>query len=104
MIDQIKNKSLSSGADNTRKIAQNEQNTAKSSVQKVQNPSKSQVDAHDGKVSQFISKEKVKSMSKEPPIDRVSTTRIKEAIQNGTYPIDMTKIADALFDAIKEMK
>ena len=44
-------------------------------------------------------------MSKEPPIDKVTTTRIKEAIKNGNYPLDLTKVADsALFDAYKEMK
>ena len=43
-------------------------------------------------------------MSKEPPIDKVSTTRIKEAIRNGNYPVDLAKVADALFDAYKEMK
>ncbi len=104
MIDQIKNKALGSGTDNARKSVQNEQKVAKSSVQKVETHSKSNIDAYDGKVSQFISKEKIKSMSKEPPIDRSSTTRIKQAIQDGTYPIDMTKLTDALFDAIKEMK
>ena len=43
-------------------------------------------------------------MAKQPPIDKVSTTRIKNAIANGSYPIDLNKIADALFDAYKEMK
>ena len=43
-------------------------------------------------------------MSKEPPIDTTSTTRIKEAIKNGNYPVDLAKVADALFDAYKEMK
>lgn len=104
MIDQIKNKALSSGIDNAKKAVQDEQKSAKTVVQKVQTPTKSKVDAYDGKVSQFITKEKIKSMSKEPPIDKLTTTRIKQAIQNGTYPLDMTKIADALIDGIKEMK
>ena len=104
MIDQIKNKAVSSGIDNTKKAAQNEQKSAKTVVQKVQTPTKSKVDAYDGKVSQFITKEKIKSMSKEPPIDKASTTRIKEAIKNGNYPVDLAKVADALFDAYKEMK
>ena len=43
-------------------------------------------------------------MSKEPPIDKAATTRIKEAIKNGNYPLDLSKVADALFDAYKEMK
>ena len=47
---------------------------------------------------------KIKDMAKEPPIDQAATSRIKNAIANGSYPIDLDKIADALFDAYKEMK
>ncbi len=104
MIDQIKNKALSSGVNNAKKAVQTEQKASKAVVQKVATSSKSTVDAYDGKVSQFITKEKIKSMSKEPPIDRVTTTRIKHAIQSGDYPINMSKITDALFDHIKEIK
>ena len=104
MIDQIKNKTLSSAVNNAKKVAETEQKTAKTTVQKVATSSKSNIDAYDGKVSQFITKEKIKSMSKEPPIDKASTTRIKEAIKNGNYPVDLAKVADALFDAYKEMK
>ena len=43
-------------------------------------------------------------MAKEAPIDKTVTTRIKSAIQNGSYPVDLDKLADALFDAYKEMK
>ena len=43
-------------------------------------------------------------MAKEPPIDQAATTRIKNAIANGSYPIDLDKIADALFDAYKRWK
>ena len=55
-------------------------------------------------VSKFVTKEKIKDMAKEPPIDEAATTRIKNAIANGSYPINLDKIADALFDAYKEMK
>lgn len=103
MIDQIKNKALNAGINTTKKSVDNSSNI-KDKVQKVDNPNKPKVDAHDGKVSQFITKEKIKSMSKEPPIDKATTSRIKEAISNGNYPLDTTKIADALFDAYKEMK
>ena len=63
---------------------------------------KSKIDI-DGE-SSFVSKETVKEMAKQAPIDKLSTTRIKNAIANGSYPIDLNKIADALFDAYKEMK
>ena len=72
-------------------------------MQKI-DPAKVKVNVDSGKVSQFVSKETIKEMAKEPPIDKVSTTRIKNAIANGSYPIDLNKIADALFDAYKEMK
>ena len=103
MIDQIKNKTLNSSVSNSKKEAQNT-NAAKATVKKVDNTPKTDPTSYDGKVSQFITKEKIKSMSKEPPIDKASTTRIKEAIKNGNYPVDLAKVADALFDAYKEMK
>ena len=103
MIDQIKNKALNTGVENLKKETQNA-NKAKTVVKKVDNTSKVDPGIYDGKVSQFITKEKIKSMSKEPPIDKASTTRIKEAIKNGNYPVDLAKVADALFDAYKEMK
>ncbi len=103
MIDQLKNKAINTSVTNS-KSNNDKANIAKTKVQKVENPKQTKVDAYDGKVSQFISKEKIKNMSKEPPIDKVTTTRIKEAIKNGNYPLDLTKVADALFDAYKEMK
>ena len=103
MIDQIKNKTLNSSETNSKKEAQNT-NAANTTVKKVDYTSKSDPTNYDGKVSQFITKEKIKSMSKEPPIDKAATTRIKEAIKNGNYPLDLSKVADALFDAYKEMK
>lgn len=103
MIDQIKNKTLNSSATNARNELQKE-NVSKTIVKKVDNSTKTDTSNIDGKVSQFITKEKIKNMSKEPPIDKASTTRIKEAIRNGNYPIDLSKVADALFDAYKEMK
>ena len=103
MIDNIKNKTLNSSVNNAKKESQNT-NVPKSVVKKVDNTSKTDSSNDNGKVSQFITKEKIKSMSKEPPIDKVATTRIKEAIKNGDYPVDLSKVADALFDAYKEMK
>ena len=42
--------------------------------------------------------------TKSPPIDMESVTRIKEAIANGEYPIDLDAVADMLLDAYKDMK
>ena len=103
MIDQIKNKALNSSVESSNKDTQNA-NKSNTVVKKVENTTKTDPSNYDGKVSQFITKEKIKSMAKEPPIDKASTTRIKEAIKNGNYPVDLAKVADALFDAYKEMK
>ena len=103
MIDQIKNKAINAGLNDAKK-ALADTNNKKVKVQKVNDSTKSKIDAYDGKVSQFISREKIKDMAKEPPIDEATTSRIKKAIQEGKYPLDMTKLSDALFDAYKEVK
>lgn len=103
MIDQIKNKTVNTSLNSSKKAIQDD-TKVKAEVQKASNPTNKRIDTHDGKVSQFITKEKIKSMSKEPPIDRVTTTRIKEAIRTGNYPLDLDKVTAALFDAYKEMK
>ena len=104
MIDQIKNKinSLSNSAAGSENAGVKQ---SKAQVQKVeQSITKNKVDVDGGKVSQFVNKETIKNMAKQPPIDKISTNRIKSAIANGSYPLDLDKIADALFDAYKEMK
>ena len=104
MIDQIKNKinNLSSSAASAENAGAKQ---SKAQVQKVeQSITKNKVDVDGGKVSQFVNKETIKNMAKQPPIDKISTNRIKSAIANGSYPLDLDKIADALFDAYKEMK
>tara|TARA_Y200000002_G_C22135708_1_gene436684 strand:- start:145 stop:462 length:318 start_codon:yes stop_codon:yes gene_type:complete len=104
MIDQIKNKinNISSSAASAEKAGAKQ---SKAQVQKVeQSITKNKVDVDGGKVSQFVNKETIKNMAKQPPIDKISTNRIKSAIANGSYPLDLDKIADALFDAYKEMK
>ena len=42
--------------------------------------------------------------TKKPPIDVDSVSKIKEAIANGEYPINLDAVADMLLDAYKEMK
>ena len=103
MIDQIKNKLNSLGSSGSNNAVRTDTKQFNAKVQKV-DPTKVKVDIDGGKVSQFVSKETIKDMAKQPPIDKISTSRIKNAIANGSYPIDLDKIADALFDAYKEMK
>ena len=60
--------------------------------------------ANKNNISQFVTKSKIKDMAKEPPIDKNNVSRIKNAIANGSYPVDLEKIADSLMDTYKEMK
>ena len=103
MIDQIKPKNL--GTDLNTKVSSDSSSkkVEDSKVSRVAQANKD-VESNYGKVSQFISKEKVKKMASEPPIDKSTVTRIKTAIANGSYPLDLDKLADALLDAHKEIK
>ncbi len=47
---------------------------------------------------------KLADFTKKPPIDVETVSRIKDAIANGDYPIDLDAVADMLLDAYKEMK
>ena len=46
----------------------------------------------------------VKQMAAAAPVDMKNVDRIKSAIKEGKYPIDIDKISDALMDAYREMK
>ena len=103
MIDQIKNNLNSLNNANSSRANVEGKKTTTSEVTKI-NQSSSKTESDSSVVSKFVKRKKIKDMAKEPPIDRESTSRIKNAIANGSYPIDLNKIADALFDAYKEMK
>ena len=102
MVDQIKNNLNSLGSAGSNKVSSD---SKKSSIQvKGIDHANAKQKYDSSEVSKFVTREKIKDMAKEPPIDQAATTRIKNAIANGSYPIDLDKIADALFDAYKEMK
>jgi len=46
----------------------------------------------------------VKTLSSEPPVDSGKVTRIKAAIANGDYPVDIDKITDSLMEYHKIMR
>ena len=102
MIDQIKNNinSLNNANSNKTNVESRKTNTE---VKKV-NHSNSKPENDSSAVSKFVSKETIKDMSKEPPVDKINVSRIKNAIASGSYPVDLEKISDALFTAYKEMK
>ena len=102
MVDQIKNNLNSLGSAGSNKVSSD---TKKSSSQvKGIDHTHAKQKYDSSEVSKFVTNDKIKDMAKEPPIDQAATTRIKNAIANGSYPIDLEKISDALLDAYKEMK
>ncbi|MDC3311498.1 flagellar biosynthesis anti-sigma factor FlgM [Alphaproteobacteria bacterium] len=48
--------------------------------------------------------DKVANLAKKPPIDSEAVLRIKNAIADGKYPIDIDAVSDALMDAYRDMK
>ena len=104
MIDQIKPKNLGTDLNNNKVTSESATNKVSDAKVVKVNHLTTDVESNNGKVSQFISKEKVKKMASEPPIDKTAITRIKAAISNGTYPLDLDKLADALLQAHKEIK
>ena len=54
--------------------------------------------------SKVETSEKVAQLAKQPPIDTEAVARIKNAIADGKYPIDIDAVSDALMDAYRDMK
>ena len=104
MVDQIKNNLNSLGSAGSNKVSSDSKRSASSIQIKGIDHSQAKQKHDSSEVSKFVTREKIKDMAKEPPLDKAATSRIKNAIANGSYPIDLDKIADALFDAYKEMK
>ena len=45
-----------------------------------------------------------KGLASAAPVNFEKVNRIKEAIENGKYPIDIDSVSEALMDAYREMK
>jgi negative regulator of flagellin synthesis FlgM len=45
-----------------------------------------------------------KDLASAAPVDFGKVNRIKDAIKNGTYPVDIDKVSEALMDAYRELK
>ena len=103
MIDQIKNKVLNN-AKSASVDAQNDKKVSKTNTILQQISTDTKTSNTEKNISKFVSKETIKDMSKEPPVDKINVSRIKNAIASGSYPVDLEKISDALFTAYKEMK
>ena len=103
MIDQIKNKVLNN-VKSASVDAQSNKKVVKTNTVLQQTSTEPKTSDAEKNISKFVSKETIKDMSKEPPVDKINVSRIKNAIASGSYPVDLEKISDALFTAYKEMK
>lgn len=56
------------------------------------------------KVSEAASPQLVSQLSASPPINSEAVSRIKNAIAEGRYPVDVDLISDALMDAYRDLK
>jgi len=56
------------------------------------------------KVSEAASSQIVTKIAQTPPVDSEAVSRIKDAIAQGKYPVDLDQISDALMDAYRELK
>ena len=45
-----------------------------------------------------------KDLASAAPIDFDKVNKIKDAIKNGTYPVDIDRVSEALMDAYRELK
>ena len=98
MVESIKN--LTKNFD----VSKNSSNNS-SKVDKLNTSSLSQKPAVDTvDLSGSLPAATLAEFTKKPPIDVESVSKIKEAIANGEYPIDLDAVADMLLDAYKEMK
>ncbi len=55
-------------------------------------------------VSKAAAPKKVAMLADKPPVDTAAVERIKTAIKQGRYPIDLDSISDALMDAYRDLK
>ena len=98
-MDKITNNIASNIANNTTK------NDTKASISEVSDNSVDvKVEASAKLVDINDSKKIVSDLASSAPIDTDKVAKIKAAISNGNYPLDLDKISDALMQAYREMK
>ena len=99
MVDSIKNLSnrINIQVRNENKVAANTKNFTGVNVATSSNADKVEVGGSAATVAAL-------ELSKTPHIDSAAVSRIKQAISQGDYPVDVDRITDALMDAYLELK
>jgi negative regulator of flagellin synthesis FlgM len=55
-------------------------------------------------MSDAASPQVIAQLAEKPPVNAEAVNRIKSAIANGEYPINLDLISDALMDAYRDLK
>ena len=99
MVDSIKNlgNRINIQVKNESKVAVNMKSHAGASVPNSSTADKVEVGGSAGAVAAL-------ELAKTPHVDSAAVSRIKQAISNGDYPVDVDRITDALMDAYLELK
>jgi negative regulator of flagellin synthesis FlgM len=97
MVESIKN--MMNRVDIQRsRVADTQTSTA--APAKAATPSAPNSSVEKGMASQKV----VAQLAKQPPVNSEAVSRIKQAISQGKYPIDVDQITDALMDAYRDLK
>ncbi|PQM58733.1 MAG: flagellar biosynthesis anti-sigma factor FlgM [Rhodobacteraceae bacterium] len=98
MVDSIKNLNnrINIQVRNENKVATNSKNLNGTNVNST-NADKVEVGGTAGAVAAL-------ELAKTPHVDSAAVSRIKQAISQGDYPVDVDRITDALMDAYLELK
>ena len=99
MVDSIKNLNnrINVQVKNENKVAINPNNAKGTDNGNSFNADKVEVGSSTGSVAAL-------ELAKTPHVDSAAVNRIKQAISQGDYPVDVDRITDALMDAYLELK
>tara|TARA_A100001011_G_scaffold352101_1_gene392689 strand:+ start:1539 stop:1841 length:303 start_codon:yes stop_codon:yes gene_type:complete len=99
MVDSIKNLNnrINVQVKNESKVAKNPVNVNGANAVNSNSADKVEVGSSAGAVAAL-------ELAKTPHVDSAAVNRIKQAISQGDYPVDVDRITDALMDAYLELK
>ena len=99
MVDSIKNLNnrVNIQMKNENKVALNPKSSSGGNSTSVPNVDKVEVGGGTGAIAAL-------ELAKTPHIDSAAVSRIKNAISQGDYPVDVDRVTDALMDAYLELK
>ena len=102
MVDSVKNAISRIETPKAQKADSSSEKSAKVSITAQPRAAAASSDSVQLKSAEIASS--AKEMAAAAPVDMNNVDRIKSAIKEGKYPIDIEKISDALMDAYRELK